>query len=135
MDEIIASATQSSMIDFKGVPIRNRLVARAGQTKSTYTVVNVRQNRVVAPFLLCFTPVPSSGIGMLVLATRVDNIVLSRLQTEMGMAENIRKRIDDLELRSGVSVAVLSSDGTEIASKGLPITIDRIPEKARKKVN
>ena len=128
-DRIISIASEPSVTDFKGQSIRSKLVARPGQTNSSFAVVDIRVNRAELPLLLCFTPVP--GKGMIVLATMVEKIVLGRMQTEKGMVASIAERIDELELHAGVSIAILDANGGSVARKGVPISLADIPEKAR----
>ncbi|MBR3880338.1 MAG: hypothetical protein IKJ34_01910, partial [Mailhella sp.] len=136
-DPLIRQATAPSQKDFKGQAISSKVIARPGNTKDLFTVVNIDMYGSKLPVLLCFTPVP--GKGMLVLSTPVDKIVLGRLQTEKGMISSIAERIDDLEINPGVSIAIMAADGTSVASKGHSISLADIAENSlaevRKKGN
>ena len=128
-DQLITRATAAGVKDFKGQPLQSKFIARPGQADCSFAVVETEGNSGKnVPVLLCFMPVP--GKGMLVLGVEIEHIVLSRMQTERGMVESLRERIAELQMHEDASVAVIAGDGTVIASRGKPIALADIPEKA-----
>lgn len=128
-DKLITQATAPGVKDFKGQSLQSKFIARAGQADCSFAVAEVEGvsgNDI--PVLLCFMPMP--GKGMLVLAVEIEHIVLSRIQTEKGMVESLRERIAELKMHADAAVAVISGEGTVIASKGAPIALADIPEEA-----
>ena len=128
-DQLVTQATASGAKDFKGQSLQSKFIARAGQAACSFAVAEVKGNTGNdIPVLLCFMPIP--GKGMLVLAVEIEHIVLSRIQTERGLVESLRERIAELQMHKDASVAVIAGDGTVIASKGKPVELADIPEKA-----
>lgn len=128
-DQLVTQATASGGKDFKGQSLQSKFIARAGQAACSFAVAEVKGNTGNdIPVLLCFMPIP--GKGMLVLAVEIEHIVLSRIQTERGLVESLRERIAELQMHKDASVAVIAGDGTVIASKGKPVELADIPEKA-----
>ena len=129
-DPLVTAATDASLTDFKGQSMRTLLVGKKSVTDATFAVVNVRHNSEKEfPVLLCFKSVKNQG--MLILAVKVEHIILSRLQTEKGLRQNLQERLSELELHPGASIAVLAGNGEIVAQEGLPITLENVPPAAR----
>ena len=131
-DPLVTAATSANLTDFKGQSIRTLLVGKKGATDETFAVVNVKHDSEKEfPVLICFMPLKDQG--MLALAVKVEHIILSRLQTEKGLRQNLQERLSELELHPGASIAVLAGNGEIVAQEGLPITLENVPPKARER--
>ncbi len=134
-DLLIRMAWASDVTDYKGQSVRSMLKPRSKNRSdiSEFAVVRIpdKEGNGEKPVLMCFKPVAGA---MLVLAMPVMDTKASRNILQTQMIKGIRAHLENLESKTGTSIAVLDSKGRILAGKTEGAVLAEIPEEVIKKV-
>jgi sigma-B regulation protein RsbU (phosphoserine phosphatase) len=125
-DILLEKAMAEGQEDFKGQSMKSMLVGHKGRgSDGQFALLRIPDTSGEIPILVCLLPLTDGNT--LILGTPVADMEASRHVLEKRMALGIQKRLEDLSLSPGASIAVIDSASQVRAGKGRYITLDQVP--------